>query len=76
MCFFISIVFFLTFVNSCKMGLVDQMTAIVFHQSYVTQRQFLLKLIISLAIVISVILISTDNWLGFCMMVFRIASVY
>jgi len=58
------------------MELVDWMTAMVFHQSYVTQRQSLFALINSFSIVFSFILISADNWLLLCIMTFCIVSVY
>ena len=54
------------------MGLVEQMSAMVFHQSYVKQLQSWFTLINYLAIVFSLILISTNNWLLICMMAFCI----
>jgi len=48
------------------------MSAMVFHQSYVKQLQSWFTLINYLAIVFSLILISTNNWLLICMMAFCI----
>jgi len=52
------------------------MTAMVFHEAYVTQWQSLFTLISSLAIAFSFILIFTENWLLLCTIAFCIVSIY
>jgi len=47
-------------------GLVDQMTATVFRQSYVTQRPSLFTLISKCAIVFSFALMFTNGWFTAC----------
>jgi len=52
------------------------MTAIVFHQSYVTQYHSLFTLISYYALVFSFALMFTDGWFTWCVIAFRIASAY
>jgi len=52
------------------------MSAMVLHQSYMTQRYSLFTLIGYYAIVFSFALMSTDNLFIYCAMAFCIASVY
>jgi len=52
------------------------MTALVLHQSYMTQYQSLFTLICYRAIVFSFALMFTDGWFTKCAMAFCIASAY
>jgi len=52
------------------------MTTTVFHQTYVTEWHSLFTLISYSASVFSFILISTDDWLLFCMIALCVFSVY
>jgi len=56
--------------------MVESMTNVVFHQSYMTQPHFLLKLIHYYVIVLSFILIFIDNWFPYCTMALCIVSAF
>jgi len=59
----------LLFLNACQKvinGLVDQMTATIFRQSYMTQRPSLFTLISYCAIVFSFALIFANGWFTAC----------
>jgi len=52
------------------------MTAMVFHQSYMTQHHSLFTLICYYVIIFSFVLMFTDGWFTYCAMAFCIAYVY